>query len=241
MKKIITIAISTILASAMFAATSVTLNNTSSDLIVELNSDSDIYGIQFDLRYDSSKLSIDASSVTGAEDVYAADKGNGIVRVLMFDFDGQPLSAKAGTHLINLPFELTGSSDISALLEFTGELIVAGYNGEKLDASFEDYYLTVDSELPNITSLSKNYPNPFNPSTTINYSVSTPGHVSLVIYDLNGATVKTLVNEFVGRNNYSIKWDGRNSSGQSVASGQYFYVMKAPGGFTSTEYMTLLK
>ena len=52
---------------------------------------------------------------------------------------------------------------------------------------------------------------------------------------------KTLVNEFVSRNDYSINWDGRNENGQSVASGQYFYVMKAPGGFTSTEYMTLLK
>ena len=241
MKKIIITTISTVLVSAMFAATSVTLNNTSSDVVVKLNSDSDIYGIQFDLKYDPSELSIDASSVSGAEDVYAADKGNGIVRVLMFDFDGQPLTAKTGTHLINFPFEVTGSNNVSSLLEFTGELIVAGYNGEKLDASFEDYYLTVDSELPSITSLSKNYPNPFNPSTTINYSISTPGHVSLVIYDLNGATVKTLVNEFVGKNNYSIKWDGRNNSGQSVASGQYFYVMKAPGGFTSTEYMTLLK
>ena len=241
MKKIITTVISTVLVSAIFAATSVTLNNTSSDVIVKLNSDSDIYGIQFDLKYDPSKLSIDASSVTGAEDVYAADKGNGIVRVLMFDFDGQPLAAKSGTHLINLPFELTGTGNVSSLLEFTGELIVAGYNGEKLDANFENYNLTIDSELPSVTSLSKNYPNPFNPSTTINYSVATSGHVSLVVYDLNGATVKTLVNEFVSRNDYSINWDGRNENGQSVASGQYFYVMKAPGGFTSTEYMTLLK
>jgi len=240
MKKVITAILSTVLVSAVFAATSVTLNNTATDIVVELNSDTDIYGIQFDLRYDSSKLSIDASSVTGAEDVYAADKGNGLVRVLMFDFDGQPLSAKSGTHLINLPFELNGTTDASSLLEFTGELIVAGYNGEKLEANFEDNYLTMDSALPSTTSLSKNYPNPFNPSTTIEYSISKPGQVSLVVYDLNGSTVKTLVNDFAGRNNYSVTWDGKNDNGQQVASGQYFYVMQAPG-FTSTEYMTLIK
>lgn len=240
MKKVITTILSTVLVSAVFAATSVTLNNTATDIVVELNSDTDIYGIQFDLRYDSSKLSIDGSSVTGAEDVYASNKGNGVVRVLMFDFDGQPLTAKSGTHLINLPFELNGAIDNSSLLEFTGELIVAGYNGQKIEANFEDNYLTMDSALPNTTSLSKNYPNPFNPSTTIEYSISNPGQVSLVVYDLNGSTVKTLVNDFAGRNNYSVTWDGKNDNGQQVASGQYFYVMQAPG-FTSTEYMTLIK
>ena len=240
MKKVITTILSTVLVSAVFAATSVTLNNTATDIVIELNSDADIYGIQFDLRYDASKLSVDATSVTGAEDVYAADKGNGIVRVLMFDLDGQPLTAKSGTHLINLPFEVSNSNDASSLLEFTGELIVAGYNGEKIEANFEDNYLTLDGALPSTTSLSKNYPNPFNPSTTIEYSISKPGHVSLVVYDLNGSTVKTLVNDFAGRNNYSVTWDGKNDSGQQVASGQYFYVMQAPG-FTSTEYMTLIK
>jgi len=240
MKKVMTTILSTVLVSAVFAATSVTLNNTATDIVIELNSDADIYGIQFDLRYDASKLSVDATSVTGAEDVYAADKGNGIVRVLMFDLDGQPLTAKSGTHLINLPFEVSNSNDASSLLEFTGELIVAGYNGEKIEANFEDNYLTLDGALPSTTSLSKNYPNPFNPSTTIEYSISKPGHVSLVVYDLNGSTVKTLVNDFAGRNNYSVTWDGKNDSGQQVASGQYFYVMQAPG-FTSTEYMTLIK
>ena len=125
MKNLLKTTLAAVLASSLFAATSVTLNNTSTDIIVELNSDTDIYGLQFDLKYDASKISIDAASVTGAEDVYAADKGNGLVRILMFDFDGQPLTAKSGNHLINLPFELNGSLDASSLIEFTGEMIVA--------------------------------------------------------------------------------------------------------------------
>ncbi len=240
MKNLLKTTMAAVLISSLFAATSVTLNNTSTDIIVELNSDTDIYGLQFDLKYDASKISIDAASVTGAEDVYAADKGNGLVRILMFDFDGQPLTAKSGNHLINLPFELNGSLNSSSLIEFTGEMIVAGYNGEKLQANFENNYLTLDSILPATTSLSKNYPNPFNPSTTIDYSIAKPGNVSLVIYDLNGSTVKTLVNDFVTANSYSVTWDGKNDNGQQVASGQYFYVMQAPG-FNSTEYMTLIK
>ena len=240
MKNLMKTTMVAVLASTLFAATSVTLNNTSTDIIVELNSDIDIYGLQFDLKYDASKISVDAASVSGAEDVYAADKGNGLVRILMFDFDGQPLTAKSGNHLINLPFELNGALEASSLIEFTGEMIVAGYNGEKVQANFENNYLTLDSILPATTSLSKNYPNPFNPSTTIEYSIAKPGNVSLVIYDLNGSTVKTLVNDFVTANNYSVTWDGKNDNGQQVASGQYFYVMQAPG-FSSTEYMTLIK
>jgi len=244
MRQLIITAISTVLVSAIFASTSVVLskaNESSSHVTVQVNSDHDIYGIQFDLKYNPSELAIDPSLVTGAEDVYAIDKGDGILRVLMFDFDGKPLHPKSANALITLPFEATGLNNVSSLLEFTGEQIVAGYNGEKIDASFDNYYVNVDAELPNTTSLSKNYPNPFNPSTTINYSVSTAGFVSLVIYNLNGATVKTLVSEVVDRNNYSIAWNGKNDKGQLVASGQYFYVMKAPGGFTSSEYMTLLK
>ena len=152
MKNLLKTTMAAVLISSLFAATSVTLNNTSTDIIVELNSDTDIYGLQFDLKYDASKISIDAASVTGAEDVYAADKGNGLVRILMFDFDGQPLTAKSGNHLINLPFELNGSLNSSSLIEFTGEMIVAGYNGEKLQANFENNYLTLDSILPATTS-----------------------------------------------------------------------------------------
>ena len=48
------------------------------------------------------------------------------------------------------------------------------------------------------------------------------------------------MNDFVTANNYSVTWDGKNDNGQQVASGQYFYVMQAPG-FNSTEYMTLIK
>ena len=102
MRQLIITAISTVLVSAIFANTSVVLNKangTSSHVTVEVNSDSDIYGIQFDLKYDPSELSIDPSLIIGAEDVYATDKGNGILRVLMFDFDGQPLHPKSANAL----------------------------------------------------------------------------------------------------------------------------------------------
>ena len=58
MKKLIKTSIAAVLASTLFAATSVTLNNTATDIIVELNSDTDIYGLQFDLKYDADRMRV---------------------------------------------------------------------------------------------------------------------------------------------------------------------------------------
>ncbi|HUU30027.1 MAG TPA: PQQ-binding-like beta-propeller repeat protein [archaeon] len=96
--------------------------------------------------------------------------------------------------------------------------------------------------LPKVFSLSQNSPNPFNPSTTISYSVP-EGHtmfVTLKVYDLRGRLVQTLVNELREASNYSVFWDGTDLSGRKVASGVYFYRLQA-GEFTRTRKMVLLK
>tara|TARA_Y100001970_G_C14026622_1_gene746406 strand:+ start:226 stop:972 length:747 start_codon:yes stop_codon:yes gene_type:complete len=248
MKKVFLVAVSTLLVSSIFASTTVSLSKAdqaSPTLNVQVSSDKDVYGIQFDVLYDASKLSIESSDITSPLniDVYSKVKEDGLLRVVMFDVNGNKLHSNnvSFTSIVTLPFTANGSKDVSTLVEFDN-VIVAGFNGEDLEASFDNFNVDAYAGIPTVTTLSKNYPNPFNPSTTINYDIAQNGHVSIVVYDLNGAEVKTLVNEFksVGKE-YSITWDGKNNSGQSVASGQYFYVMNAAGGFTSTQYMTLLK
>ena len=248
MKKVFALVLSTILVSSIFAGTSVGLSKASNEisptLNVQIHSDKDVYGIQFDVIYNSSELSIESSDITSPLniDVYSKVKEDGLLRVVMFDVNGNKLHSEnqSFSDIITLPFTTLNSKDVSTLVEFDN-VIVAGFNGEDLEASFDNLTVDVYESIPSVTTLSKNYPNPFNPSTTIEYSVSNRGHVSLVVYDLNGAEVKTLVNEFKSESNYSVNWDGKNNSGQSVASGQYFYVMNASGGFVSTQYMTLLK
>ena len=248
MKKVFALVLSTILVSSIFAGTSVGLskapNEISPTLNVQIHSDKDVYGIQFDVIYNSSELSIESSDITSPLniDVYSKVKEDGLLRVVMFDVNGNKLHSEnqSFSDIITLPFTTLNSKDVSTLVEFDN-VIVAGFNGADLEASFDNLTVDVYESIPSVTTLSKNYPNPFNPSTTIEYSVSNRGHVSLVVYDLNGAEVKTLVNEFKSESNYSVNWDGKNNSGQSVASGQYFYVMNAAGGFVSTQYMTLLK
>ncbi|MDH5197970.1 MAG: T9SS type A sorting domain-containing protein, partial [Gemmatimonadota bacterium] len=88
--------------------------------------------------------------------------------------------------------------------------------------------------------LEQNFPNPFNPSTTIAYSLESRAGVSLIIYDVAGRRVRDLVNEIRNPGVYRVKWNGRNDNGQPVASGVYFYKLVA-GSFTDTKKMTVLK
>jgi hypothetical protein len=90
-------------------------------------------------------------------------------------------------------------------------------------------------------SLDQNYPNPFNPTTTIEYSIATPGHVTLRVYNVAGQLVRTLVDEVQSPEQVRpIRWIGLNDSGQSVSSGVYFYKLTS-AGFTKTRKMVLLK
>jgi len=89
--------------------------------------------------------------------------------------------------------------------------------------------------------LAQNYPNPFNPETTIQFTTeNTEKNTELVIYNLKGQKVRTIVNEIFPAGQHSIIWDGKDGSGNSVSSGLYFYKLKA-GRYTSTKKMILMK
>ncbi|MEE9271359.1 MAG: T9SS type A sorting domain-containing protein [Candidatus Krumholzibacteria bacterium] len=90
--------------------------------------------------------------------------------------------------------------------------------------------------------LAANYPNPFNPTTTIRYSIKERAHVSLRIYNAAGQLVRTLVHGVRTPNPDGLEatWDGRSNAGQSVSSGVYFYKMVTKG-FSQTKKMVLLK
>jgi photosystem II stability/assembly factor-like uncharacterized protein len=105
------------------------------------------------------------------------------------------------------------------------------------DGSFEySNILEVDyNQMPENFSLSQNYPNPFNPSTTINFSVPEPAHVSIKIYNIIGKEVLTLLDEFKQQGNHEIELNA-----SELTSGVYFYKMSA-GKFTDTKRMLLIK
>ena len=98
---------------------------------------------------------------------------------------------------------------------------------------------------PKETALLANYPNPFNPETWIPYQLAAPADVTLTIYALDGKIVRRLTLGYKPVGIYQNKsraafWDGRNAQGEPVASGMYFYTLKA-GDFTATRKMLIRK
>jgi hypothetical protein len=94
---------------------------------------------------------------------------------------------------------------------------------------------------PEVYALGDNYPNPFNPETTIKYQLPEAGDVRLEIYNMLGQVVTTLVDDHQAARRYTILWQGTNDHGQQVASGMYFYRIVAGGEFTDVRKMLLLK
>ncbi|HET6462302.1 MAG TPA: FlgD immunoglobulin-like domain containing protein, partial [Candidatus Krumholzibacteria bacterium] len=98
-----------------------------------------------------------------------------------------------------------------------------------------------DKPTPNRLALHANVPNPFNPITTISYDVPAHGaDVNISIYDVSGRLVRDLVHEHRTAGVWSVEWNGEDDRGQRVASGVYFYRMRA-GAFVDTKKMVLLK
>ncbi len=96
------------------------------------------------------------------------------------------------------------------------------------------------SAVPDICRLSNNFPDPFNPVTMVNYSLSTPGFTTLTVYDLQGRKVAGLVNSYKTTGSYNQVWTGVDQTGRPVASGIYFMVL-VTGGEQQSEKMLLLK
>jgi len=96
--------------------------------------------------------------------------------------------------------------------------------------------------LPRAFSLGANCPNPFNPSTTISYSLGgeAPLPVRLQVFNIRGQIVVTLVDRVIAPGQYTVNWDGRGRGGEQLSSGVYFYRLRA-GDFSFTRKMVLLK
>ena len=98
----------------------------------------------------------------------------------------------------------------------------------------------VAREIPNANYLAANQPNPFNPNTTIRFGLLEAGSVELIIFDILGQKVRTLIRDHYPAGDHLVIWDGRNDLGHPVASGVYFYRLVNPG-FKQVRKMMLIK
>jgi len=130
--------------------------------------------------------------------------------------------------------EFGGSGNESVKLRFR---LVTDSTGNSFGIWVDEIYATsgqvVSAEdeqtaaLPKEFSLEQNYPNPFNPETAINYAIPQNSSVRLTIYNILGQKISTLIDEQKSSGVYSVSWNGRNDTGNQVASGLYFYRLEA--------------
>ena len=100
--------------------------------------------------------------------------------------------------------------------------------------------LEIDEILPDKIALNQNFPNPFNPSTTISMELDKGTSGTLVIYNINGQVVKTLHNGFINPGLTSFQWNGNDQAGLSMSGGIYIYRLLIDG-YTQSQKMVLLK
>ena len=96
-------------------------------------------------------------------------------------------------------------------------------------------------EVPESFRLGQNFPNPFNPDTTIPFRVQMPGMVEIQIFDINGKHIKTLLNERKDYGDYQVMWDGANENGHLQPSGVYFYKITVDQKYSEIKRMALVK
>jgi hypothetical protein len=161
--------------------------------------------------------------VTIDSDVYTATIASGRATIVT------PTSYPAGIHTVTL-------TDPAGCANIPPVEVSCGTDKSEIGLEEEEAILAT----PVQTGLLGNYPNPFNPSTTIRYSVAEDAWVTLKVYNTLGQEVATLVDGFVSAGYGSALWEGRNDAGESVASGIYIYRIQA-GNTVQTGRMMFVK
>ena len=172
-----------------------------------------------------------APEITSGDDVYAVVKFTNASYTWPVVVDNVGSYETAKTYLSS-----SGSSWLDMGLNDSVDVAIRVRTSPTLATAVGDD----ETETPQSFHLSQNYPNPFNPVTTIDYSLSERSYVEIAIFNLLGQKVRTVVDQLKQAGQYQTEWDGRDESGQPVASGVYFSSMKTDNSVTSRK-MLLLK
>jgi len=134
-----------------------------------------------------------------------------------------------------------GSSELAPSFDFNGTLRPQG-NGYDIGAyEYTDSVTNISREevIGDYFNLSQNFPNPFNPSTVIQYSIKKSKSINISVFNSLGQKITTLVNKRQEAGNYSISWNGKDSSGNNVSSGVYYYKLISDKVFVSRKMLLI--
>jgi len=171
-----------------------------------------------------------ALAINSSGDIFAGSWGGGVFRSI--DNGNSWMQINTGlTNTYVLVLAINSARDIFAGTE-GGGVFRAMYSTDVFDEN--------QFNLPRDFTLSQNYPNPFNPTTTIEYSLQTRVDVTITVFDILGRRVKMIFDQTMPVGTHTAYWDGTDIDNNPVATGVYFYQIKA-GDFVETKKMVLLK
>jgi len=204
-----------------------------------------LYGFDFVVSYDPQKFEL-VDAVPAQNDLLKTSGGETPLFIKYTDKAGEIRIANAVVNgsavtgegeIVTLTFKVLREFEDNAQFEIAQGLVV---DPEQLANPVVTLGTLNVETTPTEFALLQNFPNPFNPETTLKYNLAEGANVSLRIYNIVGQVVRTLVSERQAAGRYQVKWNGTDDRGAAVSSGIYFYELVA-GKFRDANRLMLLK
>ena len=212
------------------------------------HSTNDMVGFQFDINWCSDTNLCPANSEENSiSSVSGGDTENWTIQFSNNSDSSEILGFFIDDQLND--YTLSAGCGVLMVLDFTGNVHSisdgdwSGPGAVPLNLTFDECdgcENQLGSEYPNMFILSQNYPNPFNPITNIEFTTFENSFVRLVVFDINGRHVKTLISNYLVEGSHEVKWDAKNSFGKEMPSGVYIYQLTT-NNMISSKRMTLLR
>ncbi|HHZ15426.1 MAG TPA: S8 family serine peptidase [Candidatus Cloacimonetes bacterium] len=243
------------------------VNSSGSKKIVVVSNSGKVYFLNPD-GSDMPNTPVNANCTVESSPVVATFDGDRYAGVIFGDTNGFLHSVRAdGTESPNFPIPIGGNLKVSAALgdvDFDNDIDIVvptdrGFTVIDIKRGAQSYewpcFMGTYNRAGNIvqptneddpvvpvfdTALNGNYPNPFNPNTTISFSLKHKAQVNLTIYNQRGQKVRELIDEIMPAGNHHLTWNGTDDNGKGVSSGVYFYKMQSDN-YTSTRKMIMMK
>lgn len=140
-----------------------------------------------------------------------------------------PISISGATYPVTISWETKSASSGLSIASGKQEKALSGSSSIRITSANENVHILASSSLniPKVFALVQNYPNPFNPTTNIRFDVPEQAMVQITVYNVLGERVADLVSSVQNAGSHSLEWNATDNAGQQLASGVYFYSIKA--------------
>jgi hypothetical protein len=201
------------------------VRTSASELTVNLENSAPVSAIQFSVNARGDiqfmQMSIGSRAAAANWELYSYRKNDSTWNVVMLSPIRKPFDQGEGT-LVSIQYGDDPSKTSDSVVVSLSRTEIVDPQAQILPLELQDTrWATRQQESPALFSFNQNFPNPFNPSTTISYTLHRPANVQLVIYDIAGREIKRLVSQYQFEGSYAANWESTDEAGRRVPSGVY--------------------